>query len=374
MLDGGDAGPRRTRRAGGPPRARGRRRTRAAAERRRPGPGCSWPRGYPVDGGRYGGPVTYPHPRLGRYSARPPRPAAAGGRQDVRRDRAPSTGSTSTSPPARASGCSAPTARASRRPCACSPARPSRRRRRSRCSGTRSRGESKQARARMGVVPQRENLDEELTCAAEPHGVGDPAARAAARRATPRWPPRSRPRSSSTGPTPRSPRSPAGCAAGCSSRGRSCTSPALVLLDEPTVGLDPQVRGDIWTLIDRLRSQGVTVLMSTHYIEEAERLCDDVAVVSHGKVIARGTPADARRRARRGRGAGVLRAAARGSSASRRSCRRTASARGAPALPCRCCAPRRCRPTCSTSSATAYADAANLEDVFVLLTGERLED
>src|SRR3954470_306652 len=52
--------------------------------------------------------------------------------------------------------------------------------------------------------------------------------------------------------------------------------PRLVLLDEPTVGLDPQVRQELWALIDRLRSEGVSILMSTHYIEEAERLCDQV--------------------------------------------------------------------------------------------------
>ena len=67
-------------------------------------------------------------------------------------------------------------------------------------------------------------------------------------------------------------------------------SPQLVLLDEPTVGLDPQVRAELWTLIDDLRSRGVTVLMSTHYIEEAQRLSDDVAMVSHGRVVARGRP------------------------------------------------------------------------------------
>jgi lipooligosaccharide transport system ATP-binding protein len=50
--------------------------------------------------------------------------------------------------------------------------------------------------------------------------------------------------------------------------------PRLVLLDEPTVGLDPQVRQELWALIDRLRSEGVSILMSTHYIEEAERLAD----------------------------------------------------------------------------------------------------
>jgi len=68
--------------------------------------------------------------------------------------------------------------------------------------------------------------------------------------------------------------------------------PRLVLLDEPTVGLDPQVRQELWSLIDGLRSDGVTVLMSTHYIEEAERLADTVAVMSGGRIIAQGTPAE----------------------------------------------------------------------------------
>jgi lipooligosaccharide transport system ATP-binding protein len=66
--------------------------------------------------------------------------------------------------------------------------------------------------------------------------------------------------------------------------------PRLVLLDEPTVGLDPQIRTQMWTLIDGLRSRGATILMSTHYIEEAERLADEVAVMAHGKVVARGKP------------------------------------------------------------------------------------
>ena len=68
--------------------------------------------------------------------------------------------------------------------------------------------------------------------------------------------------------------------------------PRLVLLDEPTVGLDPQIRTQMWTLIDGLRTRGVTILMSTHYIEEAERLADEVAVMAHGKVVARGHPAE----------------------------------------------------------------------------------
>ena len=68
--------------------------------------------------------------------------------------------------------------------------------------------------------------------------------------------------------------------------------PRLLLLDEPTVGLDPQIRTELWTLIDGLRTGGTTILMSTHYIEEAERLADEVALMAHGKVIARGRPSE----------------------------------------------------------------------------------
>jgi lipooligosaccharide transport system ATP-binding protein len=63
-----------------------------------------------------------------------------------------------------------------------------------------------------------------------------------------------------------------------------------VLLDEPTVGLDPQVRQELWALIDALRTEGTTILMSTHYIEEAQRLCDTVTIMSHGKAVAVGPP------------------------------------------------------------------------------------
>jgi lipooligosaccharide transport system ATP-binding protein len=68
--------------------------------------------------------------------------------------------------------------------------------------------------------------------------------------------------------------------------------PRLVLLDEPTVGLDPQVRQEIWALIDALRTEGTTILMSTHYIEEAQRLCDTVLIMSHGKAVATGPPSE----------------------------------------------------------------------------------
>jgi lipooligosaccharide transport system ATP-binding protein len=67
--------------------------------------------------------------------------------------------------------------------------------------------------------------------------------------------------------------------------------PRLVLLDEPTVGLDPQVRQELWALIDALRTEGTTILMSTHYIEEAQRLADTVLIMSHGKSVAAGPPA-----------------------------------------------------------------------------------
>jgi lipooligosaccharide transport system ATP-binding protein len=67
--------------------------------------------------------------------------------------------------------------------------------------------------------------------------------------------------------------------------------PRLVLLDEPTVGLDPQVRQELWALIDALRAEGTTILMSTHYIEEAQRLADTVLIMSQGSAVAAGPPA-----------------------------------------------------------------------------------
>ena len=66
--------------------------------------------------------------------------------------------------------------------------------------------------------------------------------------------------------------------------------PDLVFLDEPTTGLDPQSRRQLWDLVDRMRQRGRTILLTTHYMEEAERLCDHVAIVDRGKVIALGTP------------------------------------------------------------------------------------
>jgi ABC-2 type transport system ATP-binding protein len=67
-------------------------------------------------------------------------------------------------------------------------------------------------------------------------------------------------------------------------------APELLFLDEPTTGLDPQSRRQLWDLIDEFRAGGRSILLTTHYMEEAERLCERVAVMDHGKVIALGTP------------------------------------------------------------------------------------
>ena len=69
------------------------------------------------------------------------------------------------------------------------------------------------------------------------------------------------------------------------------SDPALLFLDEPTTGLDPQARLKLWDIITHYRSQGGTILLTTHYMDEAARLCDRVAIMDHGKVIALGTPA-----------------------------------------------------------------------------------
>jgi ABC-2 type transport system ATP-binding protein len=68
--------------------------------------------------------------------------------------------------------------------------------------------------------------------------------------------------------------------------------PELLFLDEPTTGLDPQSRRQMWDVIERFRASGRSIVLTTHYMDEAERLCDRIAIVDHGKVIARGTPAE----------------------------------------------------------------------------------
>ena len=72
--------------------------------------------------------------------------------------------------------------------------------------------------------------------------------------------------------------------------------PELVFLDEPSTGLDPQARRNLWDIIKAVKSQGRTIVLTTHYMEEAEKLCDDIAIMDKGKVIARGTPQELIRR------------------------------------------------------------------------------
>jgi lipooligosaccharide transport system ATP-binding protein len=68
--------------------------------------------------------------------------------------------------------------------------------------------------------------------------------------------------------------------------------PELVVLDEPTTGLDPQARIAVWGLLDRLRAEGVTLLITTHYMEEAERICDRLVIMDEGRIVAAGTPGE----------------------------------------------------------------------------------
>jgi lipooligosaccharide transport system ATP-binding protein len=152
-------------------------------------------------------------------------------------------------------------------------------------------GQSKQARARMGVVPQLDNLDITLTVEqnllvfshlyrierTERHGAIERAldmARLRDRRDT------------------RVDKLSGGMRRRLLIARALVHQPRLVLLDEPTVGLDPQVRQELWALIDQLRDDGTTILMSTHYIEEAERLADTVLIMSHGRAVAAGPPAE----------------------------------------------------------------------------------
>lgn len=71
--------------------------------------------------------------------------------------------------------------------------------------------------------------------------------------------------------------------------------PKIVFLDEPTTGLDPQSRAHMWDEIRRLRAEGMTVFITTHYLEEADALCDRIAIIDHGRIVAEGTPAELKR-------------------------------------------------------------------------------
>jgi len=146
--------------------------------------------------------------------------------------------------------------------------------------------------------------------------------------------------------------------------------PRLVLLDEPTVGLDPQIRTELWTLIGTLKARGTTILMSTHYIEEAERLADEVAVMHQGRIISRGTPT-----ALIGEHAGRQTAEVYGPAERLTTVRADAESQGfrvRPAGPAIAIVGSE-RAVDGIVPQDAVWRAASLEDVFVLLTGEEAE-
>jgi lipooligosaccharide transport system ATP-binding protein len=150
-------------------------------------------------------------------------------------------------------------------------------------------GDSKQSRAEMGVTPQADNLDTTLTVEQNLlvftylYRVPRPERKAAIERAL-----------DIANLADRRDAKVDDLSGGMRRRlliARALVHrPRLLLLDEPTVGLDPQVRQELWALIDALRSEGTSILMSTHYIEEAERLADTVTIMAHGKAVAQGKP------------------------------------------------------------------------------------
>jgi len=223
--------------------------------------------------------------------------------------------------------------------------------------------ESKTARALMGVVPQLDNLDTMLTVQqnlvvfTHLYRVPRPERRAAIDRAL-----------GIANLTDRRDTKVDKLSGGMRRRlliARALVHrPRLLLMDEPTVGLDPQVRQEIWALVDRLRGEGVSILMSTHYIEEAERLADSVTIMSHGKVVAVGPP---ERLVREHAGAEAVEVF--GSPARLAQVEADAAAAGH--------ATRRTGTSVAVLRANGNAPdgerrPANLEDVFVLLTGEEI--
>ena len=88
----------------------------------------------------------------------------------------------------------------------------------------------------------------------------------------------------------RSARTPAACGGASTWPARSCTSPNILFLDEPTSGLDPQSRLAIWEHLEHLNAQGVTVLLTTQHMDEADRLCRRLAIIDHGRLVTEGSP------------------------------------------------------------------------------------
>ena len=152
--------------------------------------------------------------------------------------------------------------------------------------GLDARRQRREVKARLGVVPQEQNLDRELTVRenlaiqALYHGL----------------PPDGRIEEllDFTLLAERADEKPFALSGGMKRRlliARALVNrPELVVLDEPTTGLDPQARLAVWGLLDRLRSEGVTLIVTTHYMEEAERICDRLVIMDEGRIVSEGAP------------------------------------------------------------------------------------
>jgi lipooligosaccharide transport system ATP-binding protein len=154
--------------------------------------------------------------------------------------------------------------------------------------GLDARTQRRTLKSRIGVVPQEENLDNELTVEenlrqhALYHGVhSDGRVDELLRSALLESRARSNPKELSGGMKRR-----------LLIARALVSNPELVVLDEPTTGLDPQARLAIWAQLEEMKQAGVTLIVTTHYMEEADRICDRVAIVDHGKIVEEGPPAE----------------------------------------------------------------------------------
>jgi len=129
--------------------------------------------------------------------------------------------------------------------------------------------------------------------------------------------------------------------------------PKVLFLDEPTVGLDPQIRRQIWDMIKNLKDEGITIMLTTHYIEEAETLCDRVGILNRGKLIAIGKPEELKERI----GRFVVELLNKGKTEYRFFPDRRSASRFVEGL-----------------SQDAVIRKVNLEDVFIKITGEKIEE
>lgn len=202
----------------------------------------------------------------------------------------------------------------------------------------------------IGVVPQENNLDRELSAYENMrlygmlHGVGDLEARIEEKlRMVDLWSRRHEPVERFSG----------GMQRRLLIARALLPDPPVLFLDEPTVGLDPQLRRDIWDAIRRIRAQGRTILLTTHYIEEAEVLCDRVGILRKGRLIALDTPENLKAMV----GEYVVESFREDGSLHWTMCRNRQEAHR----------------TAMELNGKVVIRRSNLEDVFIKLTGERLE-